>query len=120
MALVREVSTQIGLALENARLLEESQRRGQREYAIRRVTEQMQRAVGLENVLQSTVAQLGRVIGAPRVYVRLGTEAELGPDNGGGTTSQQDRLDHGPPHVSEESEQPSSPSANMSGQTDQV
>jgi GAF domain-containing protein len=120
IALVREVSTQIGLALENARLLEESQRRGQREYAIRRVTEQMQRAVGLENVLQSTVAQLGRVTGAPRVYVRLGTEAELGPDNGGGTDSQHDRLDHDSPHVSEEQEQPWSPSANVCGEADQV
>ena len=91
MALVDEVSTQIGLALENARLLEEAQRQAQREHVIREVTEQMRRAVNVETVLQTTVAKLGQVMAAPRVYVRLGTEFESGSNFGDGPASRGDK-----------------------------
>jgi GAF domain-containing protein len=87
MALVDEVSTQIGLALENARLLEEAQRQAQREHVIRQVTEQMRRAVNVETVLQTTVAKLGQAMAAPRVYVRLGTELGSGRGNGNSSAS---------------------------------
>lgn len=75
--LLRRLVTQLGVALESAQLFEETQRRAAREQSIRQVTEQMQSAVGVEDILQSTVAELARALGAPRAYVRLGTEAEL-------------------------------------------
>jgi len=75
IALVEELSSQIGLALENARLLEETQSRARREQTIRQITEQMRRAVDVETILQTTIARLGEAMGAPRVYVRLGAEA---------------------------------------------
>ncbi len=68
---------QLGAALESAQLFRETQRRAAREQAIRQVTEQVRRAVDVEQILRSTVTELARAMGAPRAYVRLGTEADL-------------------------------------------
>ncbi len=75
--LLERLVDQMGLALESAQFYEDTQRRAMREQAIRQVTEQMRRAVDVEAILQSTVTELARALGAPRAYVRLGTEAEL-------------------------------------------
>jgi GAF domain-containing protein len=78
VSLVEEVAGRLALAMENARLLEDTRRRAARERTIRQITEQMRRAVDVDTILQTTVTQLGQALGAPRrVYVRLGTEAEL-------------------------------------------
>jgi GAF domain-containing protein len=68
---------QLGAALESAQLYQETQRRAIREQAIRQVTERMRSAVEIETILQNTVVELAKAMGAPRAYVRLGTEAEL-------------------------------------------
>jgi GAF domain-containing protein len=75
--LLRRLVTQLGVALESAQLFEETQRRAAREQSIRQVTERMRSAVSVEDILQSAVTELARALGAPRAYVRLGTEAEL-------------------------------------------
>ena len=72
---------QLGAALESARLFRDTQRRAAREQAIRQVTEQVRSAVDVEQILRNAVAELARAIGAPRAYVRLGTEADLLPGN---------------------------------------
>ncbi|RLC98810.1 MAG: hypothetical protein DRI77_04190, partial [Chloroflexi bacterium] len=59
-----------------ARLFEETQSRARRERTIRKITEQMRRAVDVETILQTTITRLGEAVGAPRVYVRLGAEVE--------------------------------------------
>jgi GAF domain-containing protein len=82
ISLVEEMADRLALALESARLFEETQSRARRERTIRQITEQMRRAVDVETILQTTVAQLGEVIGAPRVYVRLGAGAEDWPASG--------------------------------------
>lgn len=76
VSLIEEIADRLAIALESARLLEETQSRAQREQTIRKITEQMRRAVDVETILQTTIAQLGEAVGAPRVYVRLGAEAE--------------------------------------------
>ena len=68
---------QLGAALESARLFGDTQRRAAREQAIRQVTEQVRSAVDVEEILRNAVAELARAMGAPRAYVRLGTEAGL-------------------------------------------
>jgi hypothetical protein len=76
LSLVEEMADRLALALESARLFEETQSRVRRERTIRQITEQVRRAVDVETILQTTVAELGEIIGAPRVYVRLGAGAE--------------------------------------------
>jgi GAF domain-containing protein len=75
--LVQRLVDQLGAALESAQLFQETQRRAAREQAIRQITERMRSAVDVEAILQSTVVELAKALGAPRAYVRLGTEAEL-------------------------------------------
>jgi GAF domain-containing protein/HAMP domain-containing protein len=77
IALLETIADQLDPALEGARLYQETQRRAAREQAIRHVTEEMRRTVDVETILQDTVARLAQAMGAPRAYVRLGTETEL-------------------------------------------
>jgi len=76
VALVENVADRLAMALESARLFGETQSRARREQTIRQITEQMSRAVDVETILQTTITRLGEAVGAPRVYVRLGTEVE--------------------------------------------
>ena len=76
--MLEAIADQMGEALESARLYQETQRRASREEAIRQVTERMRRSVDIESILQDTVAELAKAMGAPRAYVRLGIEPELG------------------------------------------
>lgn len=69
------LSDQTAIAIENVRLLGEAQSRAGREQVVRQITERMWHAVDIESILQTTVTSLGQAIGAPRVYVRLDTEA---------------------------------------------
>jgi GAF domain-containing protein len=77
IALLESIAEQLDPALESARLYQDTQRRAAREQTIRQVTERMRRAVDVEAILQNTVTELARAMGAPRAYVRLGTETEL-------------------------------------------
>jgi GAF domain-containing protein/HAMP domain-containing protein len=81
VALMRAMVEELGQALESARLYQDTQRRAAREQTIRQVTEQMRRAVDVEAILQSTVVELAKAMGAPRAYVRLGTELGPRPDS---------------------------------------
>ncbi len=82
VALLEAIAAQLDSALESARLYQETQRRALREQAIRQVTDRMRRAVDVEMILHNTVAELARVLGAPRAYVRLGTGATMPPGEG--------------------------------------
>jgi GAF domain-containing protein/HAMP domain-containing protein len=79
VALLEAIADQLDSALESARLFQDTQRRAAREQAIRHVTERMRRAVDVETILQTTIAELAGALGVPRAYVRLGTETELQP-----------------------------------------
>jgi GAF domain-containing protein/HAMP domain-containing protein len=82
IALLETLVDQLGVALDSARLYEDTQRRAARERTIRYVTDQMRRAVDVEAILQNTVAELARAMGAPRAYVRLGMGVGLEPSGG--------------------------------------
>jgi GAF domain-containing protein len=92
--LLEALSHQLEVALEGARLFEETQRRAAREQAIRQVTEHMRRAVDVEAILQNAVTELAHVLGAPRAYVRLGTDLDLeaGEEPGGQAIGQAGRF----------------------------
>ncbi len=77
LALLQRLVDQLGAALESAELFQETQRRAARERAIREITERVRQAVDVEAILQNAVVELAKALGAPRAYVRLGTEAEL-------------------------------------------
>ncbi|MEA3349324.1 MAG: GAF domain-containing protein [Chloroflexota bacterium] len=75
--LAQEVSIQIAVALENARLLEKFQDRVTREQLSREITEKMQLATDMDDLVQSTIQDISSALSASDVVLHLGTEAEL-------------------------------------------
>jgi len=72
VALVEEVSTQIALALENARLLEETRHRAERDRLVSDITTRVRSSMDIETILRTAVRELGTALGTDRVSVRLG------------------------------------------------
>jgi GAF domain-containing protein len=72
IALVDEVSTQIGLALENARLLEETQRRAEREQTLSEITTRFTRSLDVDTLLRTAVRELGQLLQADEISVHMG------------------------------------------------
>lgn len=76
IALIEAVSEQMSLALENARLFEETGRRAGRERIIADVTQQVWSADEIEAVMRTAVAQLAEKLQASEVVIRLGVGAQ--------------------------------------------
>lgn len=74
--LLMAIASTTAIALQNARLFEQTQTRAERERVIREISDQMQRAVDMETLMRITAEELNRALGGSRAYVRLGTEAE--------------------------------------------
>jgi PAS domain S-box-containing protein len=75
-ALVEAVSRQLALALENARLLEETQRRAARERLAREITDKMRHAPTMDALIQTTVREMAAALGAPNAFLQLSTPPE--------------------------------------------
>lgn len=69
---IEAVTTEAAIALENARLLEEIQRRAQVEQKIGLISAKAQSSLDLETVLRTAVQEIGMAINASRVQIRLG------------------------------------------------
>ncbi|HMR67057.1 MAG TPA: GAF domain-containing protein, partial [Anaerolineae bacterium] len=76
IALIEAVSEQMSLALENARLFEETQRNAWRDRVVSESTAKLWSAAEIEEVMRAAVAQLGDKLQASEVVLRLGTEVE--------------------------------------------
>ena len=79
IAMVEELTAQIGLALENARLLEETQQRAEQERIIANITAQVRTSMNPESILRTAVRELGLALGSDRVFVHLGTSINGNP-----------------------------------------
>jgi GAF domain-containing protein len=72
--LIQEVTTQAALAMENIRLLEESQRRSSLEHLLGNVVQNVRSQTDLEMILRSTVSELGKALGATDGVIYLTPE----------------------------------------------
>ncbi len=73
ISLVEQVTTQVALALENARLLEETMRRAEREQTISDMTSRFTRSLDVDGLLRTAVRELGRVLKIDDVSIHVGT-----------------------------------------------
>lgn len=73
IALIEAVADQMALALENVRLLEETQKRAERERLIRDITAKVRASADMEAILRTAVRELGTALGTGRAFVRVGT-----------------------------------------------
>jgi hypothetical protein len=67
----------MSLALDNARLFEETQRNAWRDRLISESTAEVWSSTEIEAVMRAAVAQLGDKLEASEVVIRLGTVAEM-------------------------------------------
>ena len=72
VALVLAVSDRAGLALDNARLLEESERRAAKEHVIGEISSRIGAATDVETILRTAVSELGAQISGAQVTVEIG------------------------------------------------
>jgi PAS domain S-box-containing protein len=92
LQLIEAVSEQVALALESARLFEQTERDAQREHTINRVTSLMRNAQSVDQVLSIAVQELRLAMGASRsaVEITLGTQQTYS-GNGRGTDGLEDQ-----------------------------
>jgi len=74
--LVQAVSDRLALALDNARLLQESQRRALKEAKIGEVTAKIGASINMRNVLQTAVEELGRALPGSEVVIQFQSSEE--------------------------------------------
>lgn len=72
--LTEAVSERLSLALENARLIQESQRKVIKEQTISEITGRIGSSINLDNVLLTAVEELGRTIPGSEVTIKLKNE----------------------------------------------
>jgi len=69
--LLMQLGEQIGLALENARLYQETRRRAAQEQLVGEITTRMRASLNLEDVLETTVRELGQRLELDEVVLQL-------------------------------------------------
>ncbi len=81
IAIAQAAANRAALTLENARLLEESQRRAAKERAIFEATSRIGAALSMENILQATVDELSRVAGGSEIILQFQSDNEPEAEN---------------------------------------
>jgi len=76
ITVVQSISDRAAFALENARLFEETSRRAEQEETIAHVTSQIGATTNFNRILQTTIEELGRTLGATRAFIQLETSTE--------------------------------------------
>lgn len=79
--LVEEVSEQIALALENARLFEEAQERAIRERAMGEVTNKMRETLNVDTVIRTAVEEIYAMLDLEHVTIHLTDDQPNGEEN---------------------------------------
>jgi GAF domain-containing protein len=76
VTVVQSISDRAAFALENARLFEETSRRAEQEETIAHVTTQISASTDFNRIMQITIEELGRTLGATRTFIQLETSIE--------------------------------------------
>ncbi len=71
VSLIEEIANRLALALENARLLEETHERAERERITADISAQIRASMDPETILQTAVRGLGAALGTDRAFVQL-------------------------------------------------
>jgi GAF domain-containing protein len=67
--MVKSVADQVGLALENARLIEQTQRRAEREHLVSEITSKMRASNDPKSILETAILELKRALRAKQAQV---------------------------------------------------
>jgi GAF domain-containing protein len=78
-ALLATIASQVATAIQNNRLLEETQRTARRERLIHEITSKMRRSPDMRSILDTTAREVGRALNVSRTTVRLGQKPASEP-----------------------------------------
>jgi GAF domain-containing protein len=79
LTLLRTIADEVALAVDNARLIEQTQRNAQREREIAEAADKIHRSANLETILRTAVEEVMRITGTPDVAIQMGhPEAQAG------------------------------------------
>jgi GAF domain-containing protein len=81
---IEEVADRLAMALENARLLEETERRARREQLLGEMTAQFTQSLDMDTLLRSAVRELGQLPNVAEASVHVGTLGEAAAADGDG------------------------------------
>jgi len=81
LALSEAVSDRLALALENARLIQDSQVRAAKEQAIGEITTKIGASINMRNVIQTAVEELGRALPGSEVEIDFKSNGQSADDN---------------------------------------
>jgi GAF domain-containing protein len=73
IGMMQSIGERVSLALENARLLDDSQRRAARERSISEMSSKIGSASDIDAILRSTVEELGKTLGNAEVAIQINT-----------------------------------------------
>ena len=76
--IVEEIAGRLGLALDNARLLEQTRANAAREQLLGEMTSQVRETLDIETVLKTAAREVRRMLDVPEVVIRLGTDEPEG------------------------------------------
>jgi len=82
MEFIDAITTQTALALENARLLNETQQRAMQEQTLNELTAEFSRAISMEDILKSAIRQLGHLPTVQEISVQLVSSSNPAPAKG--------------------------------------
>jgi GAF domain-containing protein len=80
VAVFQQIVNQLSVAIENAEAFRQSQRVAKNESLVNDISTQLQRQMDIHSMLDVTVNELGKVLGARRARIRLGTNAPSADD----------------------------------------
>jgi PAS domain S-box-containing protein len=83
IAVLQTMADQVANAIENARLLDETQRSADRERLVGEITARMRETLDVDTVLKTAIREMGDTLGLAKVEVRLADEIAQ-PENGHG------------------------------------
>ena len=72
LTLTRAVAGEVAIALENARLIEETEKRAQRETRLNQIAQQLRQATDINSILQTAAEQLGQALDTSHAQAQLG------------------------------------------------
>jgi len=86
IALMRTLTEQLGVALESARLYQDTQRHAAREQLTGEITTRMRETLDVDTVLQTAVREIGEKLDLSDLVIRIGSAADGQPDGNGGNS----------------------------------
>jgi GAF domain-containing protein len=86
LSLVQAVADQIGVAMENARLLEQTNKRAEREHMVTEITARLRASNDPQVILQTAAQELRKALRASTAHVIIPSKVK--PENGGNGKSQ--------------------------------